>query len=215
MTDKPVEEKKTVAAPPATAPLETPASTEDCRDSRTSAEQSTENYIETYHAVSEWIRFADAKAAVILTVGGALAGFLTPSIHKVIADPPDAQHLVPYWQVICFALFGIYILFFLLSGVYAFLCISPIRNKGKHPSLDFCDHFHPAAIASKYSLEEVQKFVDDCKDIGAESLKREVQAAVLIDSHVSSKKYARVRAALQLFGVSAIFGFVYFLMAQL
>ena len=52
-----------------------------------SAAQGTENFIETYHAISEWIRFADAKAAVILTVGGALAGFLIPTVQAIISDP--------------------------------------------------------------------------------------------------------------------------------
>ena len=54
-----------------------------------SAVQGTENYIETYHAISEWIRFADAKAAVVLTVGGAMAGFLVPTVHKIIADTEE------------------------------------------------------------------------------------------------------------------------------
>ena len=183
-------------------------------DGKTSAEQSTENYIETYHAISEWLRFADAKAAVILTVGGALAGFLIPTIHKVIAESADKDQMIPFWKEICILLFAGYIIFFLLSGVFAFLCINPIRSKGKHPSLDHCDHFHPAAISNKYSIDDVQKFVEDCKDMGAVALKREVQAAVLLDSHTSKMKYERVRKSLMHFAVSAAFGFVYFLMAQ-
>ena len=179
-------------------------------------EQDTENFIETYHAISEWIRFADAKAAVILTVGGAMAGFLIPTIHKIIEVPEEpVAHLLPYWKETCIALFSLYIIFFLLSGVAAFLCINPLTRKGKHPSLDHCQHFHPAAISARYGDESVEEFVHDCETIGAIAIKREVQAAILIDSHISSAKYKRVKRSLQYFAVSVFFGFVYFLTAQL
>ena len=192
-----------------------PAAITTSEVSSISAEQSTENFIETYHAISEWIRFADAKAAVILTVGGALAGFLIPTIQKVIASDIGTVHLIPYWKEVSVGLFGVYIFFFLVSGVYAFLCINPLRSKGKHPSLDYCDHFHPAAISAKYGIDEVQRFVNDCKSMGAIAMKREVQAAVLLDSHISRAKYSRVKRSLMFFAISVFFGFVYFLIAQI
>ena len=125
-----------------------------------SAAQGTENFIETYHAISEWIRFADAKAAVILTVGGALAGFLIPTIHRVISPEEVVAHLFPGWQIVCLVLFGLYMLFFLTSGILSFMCINPLRSKGRHPSLDHCDHFHPAAISSAYRDDEVERFCE-------------------------------------------------------
>ncbi|MEL6110715.1 MAG: hypothetical protein AAFU85_32310, partial [Planctomycetota bacterium] len=36
----------------------------------------TTDLIEGYHATAEWIRFADAKAAVVLTVGAAVSGLV-------------------------------------------------------------------------------------------------------------------------------------------
>ncbi|MFK7766864.1 MAG: hypothetical protein AB8B55_06550 [Mariniblastus sp.] len=180
-----------------------------------SAAQGTENFIETYHAISEWIRFADAKAAVILTVGGAMAGFLIPTIHKVIASTETEYHLFPQWQLVCYILFGLYVVFFLLSGVYSFLCINPLSEKGKHPSLDHCKHFHPAAIAAAYASRDVKQYVEDCDRIGSVALKREVQAAILLDSHISAAKYKRVKKSLVYFGVSVFFGFIYFLIAQM
>lgn len=188
----------------------------ECEQEQSAAEmyaaQGTENYIETYHAVSEWIRFADAKAAVVLTVGGAMAGFLIPTIHKVIADTDS--HLIPQWHAVCYVLFGLYILFFMLSGVFAFWCINPLTKRGKHPSIDHCKHFHPAAISAAYSEEDVSKFVKACDEIGAEGLMREVQAAIFLDAHISSAKYGRVKKAIFHFAVSVAFGFVYFLIAQ-
>jgi len=180
-----------------------------------SAAQGTENFIETYHAISEWIRFADAKAAVLLTVGGAMAGFLIPTINQVLATPETEGHLLPNWKLICYVLFGLYISFFLLSGIFAFLCINPLRRKGKHPSLDHCSHFHPAAVSAAYPIDDVHGFINDCDKIGPVALKREVQAAILLDSHISAAKYNRVRKSLICFSVSVIFGFVYFLIAQM
>ncbi|MEK6234898.1 MAG: hypothetical protein N2C14_09315 [Planctomycetales bacterium] len=180
-----------------------------------SSEQSTENYIETYNAIAEWIRFADAKAGVTLTVGGALAGFLIPTLQDVIHAPADARHVIPNWAIVCEVLFTLYILFFLLSGVFAFLCINPFRERGKHPSLGFCEHFHPAAISAAYRIGDMEKFLDDCEALEPDKHRREVQAAILVDSHISTKKYGRVKMSIFHFGISVFFAFAYFIIAQL
>ena len=180
-----------------------------------SAEQSVENYIEIYHAVSEWIRFADAKAAVLLTVGGALAGFLIPTIQDVIRVSSEFPHLVPNWLVVCQSLFGLYLFFALLSGIQAFRCINPFRKGGKHPSMGHCEHFHPAAISVKYKIQDVSQFVADCGELEADELRREVQAAILVDSHISTKKYDRVKSSILHFSASVLMGFSYFVIAQL
>ena len=177
--------------------------------------QHTQNYIEAYHATAEWIRFADAKAAVILTVGGAMSGLLIPTIHRIIEEPADAvEHWIPFWQPITMGLFVLYVVFFLLSGIYAFLCINPFREKGRHPALDHCDHFHPAAIASKYTRSDFQDFMKNCKSNGQAALLDEVLAALLFDSHISTRKYDYVKMSLRFFATSIFFGFVYFLVLQ-
>ncbi|MBC8353064.1 MAG: hypothetical protein H8E66_13800 [Planctomycetes bacterium] len=187
-----------------TSPLDqTPAQIED-----------TENYIEAYHAVAEWIRFADAKAGVVLTVGGALAGLLIPSIAPILREDPG-NHLVEMWQPTVLTLFALFILFLLLSGVVAFLCITPFRHRGRHPALDDCKHFHPAAIAHAYGINEVQRFIQDCDDGGTSGFREEVVAALLFDSHISNVKYRRVTRSIQLFAVSAFFAFLYLLAIQL
>ena len=177
--------------------------------------QHTQNYIEAYHAVAEWIRFADAKAAVILTVGGAMAGLLIPTIHTVVDQTATAsEHWIPFWQPITVSLFSLYVAFFLLSGIYAFLCINPFRQKGRHPALDHCDHFHPAAIAAKYSSDDFELFLKNCRSNGQSDLLDEVLAATLFDSHISTLKYNYVKISLKLFATSVFFGFLYFLILQ-
>ena len=177
--------------------------------------QHTQNYIEAYHAISEWIRFADGKAAVILTVGGAMAGLLIPTIHRVVGEATEeVEHWIPYWQSVTVGMFLLYVAFFLLSGIFAFLCINPFRQQGRHPALDHCDHFHPAAIACKYTREDCDKFVNNCKASGQSQLLDEVLAAILLDSHISNRKYGYVKTSLKFFATSVFFGFLYFLVLQ-
>ncbi|GAB5402952.1 MAG: hypothetical protein Aurels2KO_11830 [Aureliella sp.] len=175
---------------------------------------SLECRIETYHAISEWIRFADAKAAVILTIGGALAGVLIPSIRHVITADPTAEHVFEPWQVVTLIAFGLYVFFFALSSIFAFLCINPLRNRRGHPSLDHCPLFHPAAISAHFDMNQVDEFIEASSAGGEPEMHRQVQAAILLDSHISAAKYKRVSAALRLFTCSAVFGFVYYLLAQ-
>lgn len=202
-------------SPPATEKTQTPPASDSAELTFEELSQHTQNYIEAYHATSEWIRFADAKAAVILTVGGAMGGLLVPTVQKVVsAQHADAEHLVPFWQVVVVILFVFYIVLLLVAGVYAFLCINPLRHRGVHPALDHCDHFHPAAISARYKKTDVELFVRDCKENGIEGLLDEVQAALLLDSYISSSKYDKVKKSLKCFAISVFFGFAYFLVLQ-
>lgn len=56
----------------------------------------TANLIEGYHVIAEWIRFADAKAAVVLTVGGAIAGLVIPTLKSYL-DEDSALHPTVWW----------------------------------------------------------------------------------------------------------------------
>ncbi|MCA9071092.1 MAG: hypothetical protein KDA84_19325 [Planctomycetaceae bacterium] len=174
---------------------------------KTSINLETENYIETYQIIAEWIRFADAKAAAVLTVDGALIGLLIPTIKPWLEG--DHPELPAFWTYLVLGVFGAWLILLILSGIWAFRCILPFTRKGKHPALGKCTHFHPAAVATHYSIEEFDRFANDCDTIGMQGLKREIQAAVLIDSHISGIKYRRVTTAIRLLAWSALFGFLY------
>ncbi len=75
-------------------------------------------------------------------------------------------------------------------------------------------HFHPAAISTHYRLEEVDKFADDCESAGAAGMKREIHAAILIDSHLSNAKYTFVARSIWFLAASVIFGFFYLVAIQ-
>ena len=175
------------------------------------ADLETSDLIEGYHVIAEWIRFADAKAAVVLTVGAAIGGLVIPTLKNYLAQE---THPTPWWTTVVSSLFAIWLFLLLLSGIWAFLCILPFRQKGRHPALDHCAHFHPAAIGAKYSLSETEKFQNSCESLGDAGLRREVAACLLIDSHISSAKYSRVTTSIRLMGASSIVAIIYLVMIQ-
>lgn len=172
----------------------------------------TSDMIEGYHVIAEWIRFADAKAAVVLTVGGAIAGLVIPTLKGYLRE--EIVHPTTWWTQLVCGLFAVWLLLILLSGIWAFSCILPFRNKGKHPALGHCSHFHPAAIGAAYTLEQADTFKNDCEAMGDEGLRREVAACLLIDSHISSVKYGRVSTSIRLMGASAIVSLLYLIAIQ-
>jgi hypothetical protein len=173
--------------------------------------QEVENFLDTYHAIAEWIRFADTKAAAVLTVIAALGGLLIPTLRGFFDSHPDGQYLTPWWPTLVVSLFILWLLLQALAGLSAFACITPFRRRGRHPVIDHSKHFHPASIAQHYTLDEYDRFAADCDKMGLEGFKREIMVAILIDAHISNNKYGHVSRAIRLLGISLIFALAYFL----
>lgn len=186
-------------------------SAEDTNVTREQIDLETENLIATYDSVAEWIRFADAKAAVVLTVAGALASILIPTLKEYLAG--SAIHDA-VWNWIVLGLFTTWLLITVWSATSAFRCILPYRKGGQHPALELCCHFHPAAIASKYALDQHQAFVEGYRKAGVSGFQQEVLAGLLIDSHISSSKYTRVTTSIRLLGASCVFAVLYLVAVQ-
>jgi hypothetical protein len=167
--------------------------------------------IENYKIIAEWIRFADAKAAVTLTVNGVLMGLLIPTLKTYLADK-DAHSTA--WIAVVVVLFVAWLILLALSAIHSFLCILPFRGQGRQLALDHTTHFHPAAIAQKYAIDNLQQFLGDCESLATNGLKREVQAAILLDSHLSNSKYRYVTRAIWLLACSVVFGFFYLVAIQ-
>jgi hypothetical protein len=172
-----------------------------------------ENLIDIYQVIAEWIRFADAKAAVVLTVGGGLAGLLIPTLKEYLHSD-KLVHPFPWWTKVVVALYMLFVAALVLSSIWAFRCILPFRRRGRHPALGRCAHFHPAAIYSAYQLDDVDRFIEDCDKLGTTGLKKEICAGVLIDSHISAAKYFLVTTSIRLMGLAAVFALLYLLAIQ-
>ncbi len=172
----------------------------------------TANLIDGYHVIAEWIRFADAKAAVILTVGGAIAGLVIPTLKIYLGE--KTPHPTTWWTTMVILLFSIWVTLTLLSGIFAFRCISPYRRKGRHPALGNASHFHPAAICAAFKLDDSEKFIDECERMGDHGLRKEVAACLLIDSHISGAKYTHVSRSIFLMGLSGLAALAYLIAIQ-
>ncbi len=172
-----------------------------------------DDLLSTQDMVGEWIRFADAKAAVVLTVAGAIASMLIPTLKP----PPIewtggmAEMVLPWTS---FVLFAIWMVSLALACFWAFRCINPFLDRGRHPAVGTCNHFHPAAIAREYTIEKQDEFVSDFKALGKEGFRKEVLVGLLIDSHISSEKYNRVTRAIRFLGLSVALGLVYGFLIQ-
>ena len=173
-----------------------------------------ENLLDTYHFTAEWIRFADAKAAAVITVAAALAGFLIPSLQEYVKEMRSAAGGVNAWHIAVVSVFAIWLLTFVAACVRAFACIIPFRRRGIHPALQTCPHFHPAAISTRYRIEQVEEFVAACGSLRMADFRKEVSAGLLIDAHISATKYTRVTQAIRLLAVNALLGFTYLVMRQ-
>lgn len=179
---------------------------------RQEIELETENLVATYDTVAEWIRFADAKAAVVLTVVGAIAGTLIPTLREYLesTDP----HPATWWNTLVAVLFAGWLSLGVASSVFAFRCVIPFRRKGHHPSLEKCAHFHPAAIASKYTIDQHDEFVAGYQQAGTDGFRKEVLAGLLIDSHISGSKYRSVTTSIRLLAWAAVISMIYLLAIQ-
>lgn len=171
--------------------------------------------IENYKIIADWIRFADAKAAVLLGVQGVLLGQFVPLsagfYERVLAGRVSSSKpwlaLVVGCDVLWFGLF-------LASTLMAVRCIIPHSVKGRHKAYGRCNHFHPAAISSTYGEGEEERFLQGYVALGAEGYKREVLLGIFIDSFISSYKYRHVILSIRLFFVEVLFGFVFYALSR-
>lgn len=172
-----------------------------------------ENYLETYKMIADWIRFADAKAGVTLTVNGVLLGLLIPTLKTYLTDN-TTTHPFAGWTILVIVLFVVWVLLLVLSAINSFQCILPLRGTGRGLVLDHAAHFHPASVSEKYPLADIDRFVQECEGIGMAGLKREIISAILVDSHLSRAKYGYVSRSITLLAGSVVFGFLYLMAIQ-
>jgi hypothetical protein len=173
----------------------------------------TANLIEVYHANAEWIRFADAKAAVALTANGALGSVFIQALRPFV-DGLGTEGGLPAWiAAAALCCFAAWLVCAGLSATWAFDCIHPFRAPKRE--LDACRHFHPEGIVRHYGPSDLQRFRTDIDQAGVEGFREQVLACLLMDAGVSSRKYARVARSIRFFMLSALFGFAYLALAQL
>ncbi len=202
-------DNKVVAPTELTISAEMPGNAE----SNIGLELQTENLIETYQVMADWIRFADAKAGVVLTVGGAFGGLLIPTMRTFLAaQPSDATDY--WWPWLVLGLSSACLLLLVIAFFFAFLCLTPFRIKGKHPAAQTCPHFHSVGIAGKYRIDQLNEFIQGYQQAQRAGFQRELLAALLIDSHISVTKYKNVSRSIRCVAFASLFGLAYLVAAQ-
>ena len=136
-----------------------------------------ETFIESYKTIAEWIRFADAKAGVTLTVNGILLGLILPMLKTYLERDTVRP---PWWTAMVVSLFLCWLLFPCYQQSVV-LCDTAIRGNAQLV-MSQTTHFHPAAVSQQYRLADFERFIGDFDKIGMTGFKREIIAAILIDS---------------------------------
>jgi hypothetical protein len=192
----------TAAGVPSSAPLGPYAGIEP-------AEFQTRNLIAAYEQIAQWIRFADTKAALVLTVNGLFASVLLTTVADLSAAKPAELATAATVLFVVWALFGG------LSCLEAFRCILPRALNAVHPAVTCSPHFHPAAIAARTRLDQPDEFVRDFDRLASRHYRDEVLKGMLIEAHISTAKYRHVIASIRLLAIAAPLGFAYLTIVEL
>lgn len=186
----------TAAALPSSEPLGQYAGIEQ-------AEFQIRNLMAAYEQIAQWIRFADTKAALVLTVNGLFASVLLATVGDLSAlTPAELATAVT-------AVFVVWALFVELSCLEPFRCILPRALNEVHTGVACTPHFHPAAIAAHYRLDQPDEFVRSFDRLESRHYRDEVLKGMLIEAHISTAKYRHVIASIRLLAIAAPLGFVY------
>jgi hypothetical protein len=167
------------------------------------------NLIASYEQIAEWIRFADTKAAVVLTVNGLLASFLIPTISELTGQTPGGLAISAYALFVGWALLAAW------SCLRAVRCILPRALNEVHPAVARCPHFHPAAIAARYPFDQRDEFVEDFERLGCQSFRNQILHGMVIEANISTVKYRHVIASIRLLAAVAPMGLAYLALVQL
>jgi hypothetical protein len=185
----------TAAAVPSSAPLgHYPGSIEQ-------AEFQIRNLIAAYEQIAQWIRFADTKAALVLTVNGLFASVLLATVGDLSGATPAGSATAATALLVVWALFAG------LSCLEAFRCILPRALNDVHPAVACSPHFHPAAIAAHCRLDRPDEFVRAFDRLASRDYRDQVLKGMLIEAHISAAKYRHVIASIRLLAVAAPLGF--------
>jgi len=198
-----------VTADPTAAPVPSSVPLGPNAGSIEQAELQTRNLIAAYEQIAQWIRFADTKAALVLTVNGLFASFLIPTVSDLTAGTPRGL------AIAASALFIVWALFVGLSCLEAFRCILPRALNEVHPAAGRSPNFHPAAIAAHCPLDKPDEFVRDFERLAPRQFRNQVLRGMLIEAHISTSKYRHVIASIRLLAAAAPLGFAYLTVLQL
>lgn len=140
---------------------------------------------------SEWLKFSDTKASLILTV----YGIIITIIYSNSVDVFEAISSSKIIQIICI----LSTLSSLISIYFAFRCINPTLKNTNPDSIIYFGH-----ISEKYStFKEYHQATKDLID-NEEKLSVQISEQIYTNSKIAWKKYFNVSWSIRLFVVTIV-----------
>ncbi len=152
------------------------------------------NYWNTLQSVSEWVRFSDTKAGVIITVYGVILTIIYSNAKEVYSAVSSST-----LQVILVIMSG---LLSVVSLWYCFLCLNP-RLKNNNPTSGlYYGHIAKFTNHKEYLDLVSNKFGDESE------FEKQITEQIYINSVIAWKKFNNVGWAIRFFFGSIIVLFV-------
>jgi len=126
----------------------------------------------------------------------------------------EAMHPTQWWTTLIYSIFSLWLAAMIWSCVLAFRCILPFTRRGEHPAVGKAMHFHPAAIARAYTIDQTAEYAAEVERLGMTGMKSEISACMLIDSHISTRKYMNVTRSIRMLALSAVLALFYLVAMQ-
>ena len=177
----------------------------------------TDNLIATYEQVAERIRFVDAKAAVVLTVAGALASILIPTLKEYFKNIAIGESIASGIVIGAFSIWLILTIWraycafrhIVRSGILFVPVYLAVPSRWSASCFGCVLALSPSRDCGQVSVRRPQTICERLRSGRDQGFQAEVLAGLLIDSHISNSKYHRVTLSIRLLGMSSIFALIY------
>lgn len=148
-----------------------------------------ENYWKIYLMINDWIKFADVKAGILLTIYGLISTIVYTNANSVYLNLQVSSFRIIICVGICLSS--------IVSITYTFLCINPRLNKPNIKSIIFFgDIANKFDSFENYYDESVRIVKDDPKLI------KQITEQIYTNSLIASKKFHNIKIAVQFFSIS-------------
>ena len=150
--------------------------------------EKTESYWRIYQEISEWIKYSDTKAGILVTIYGVM--------YTIIFTNPDTLKS-------CFSSSNGIVLFSVIFGIlsiisifYAFKCLNPRLKSEKSKSAIFFGYIAQIKHYKEY-MKYSEKVFDDSKNT-TEHLTEQIH----VNSQIAWKKFKNVTISIRFFFAS-------------
>lgn len=149
----------------------------------------------TYNLVNEWIKFADTKAGVLITLNGIIIGLVANNLTTI------KNHLNAHSCLMI--IFTLGFLSLITSLFFAIKCIFPNLSVGEPQSKIFFEHISKKYLDAGQFVKELESSDNNLEDL---------QMQIWANSKVASNKYSSVNYSIIAFSFFILFALVFIIL---